>query len=71
MSSVAYWYANTPTRIVDPPPVEQRMPVLQDNQGQWLYDRSNQCPGRGVPLNDEMKQMKARWAENPAARWPW
>src|SRR5690606_34399872 len=38
MSSVAYWYADAPTQVVDPPPVAQRMPVLQDNQGNWLYD---------------------------------
>ncbi len=63
MSSVAYWYAASPTRIVDPPPVAQRMPVLRDNQGHWLYDKQNQCPGKAIELNDEMKQMKRQWAE--------
>ena len=71
MSSVAYWYAEAPTRVVGPLPVEQRMPVLQDNQGQWLYDEANQCPGKPIELNDEMRQMKAQWAADPAKRWPW
>lgn len=34
-----------------------------DNFGRWLYDEKNQCPGKTVELNDEMKQMKAEWAE--------
>ncbi|MFA6109226.1 MAG: glycoside hydrolase family 172 protein [Candidatus Latescibacterota bacterium] len=54
-SSVAYWFADRPTRTVKPPPVAKRLPVRRDNQGRWLYDRRNQCPGRPVPLTDEMK----------------
>ena len=38
MSSVAYWYAAKPTRVAKPPSVAKRMPVLRDNQGNWLYD---------------------------------
>jgi hypothetical protein len=60
MSSVAYWYAKKPTRIAAPPPVAKRMPVLRDNQGNWLYDKKNQCPGRPVRVNAEMKRMKKR-----------
>lgn len=63
MASVAYWYAATPTKPLDPPPVGQRQPVLRDNQGTWLYDESNQVPGRAVPLNKEMRAMKKQWAE--------
>lgn len=63
MSSVAYWYAAQPTQIVEPPPVAKRMPVLRDNQGNWLYDPQNQVPGNPIELNDEMKAMKTRWAE--------
>ena len=63
MSSTAYWYASKPTRVVKPPPVAKRMPVLRDNKGSWLYDRRNQCPGKRVPVNAEMKRMKARWAK--------
>lgn len=65
MASVAYWYAATPTKPLDPPPVTQRQPVLRDNQGTWLYDESNQVPGRAVPLNKEMRAMKKQWAEQP------
>jgi hypothetical protein len=63
MSSVAYWYADSPTRVVDPPPMEKRMPVLRNNQAAWLTDETNQCPGKPVALNDEMTQMKTQWAE--------
>ena len=63
MSSVAYWYAAKPTRVAAPPAVAKRMPVLRDNQGNWLYDKRNQCPGTPIPLNAEMKRMKARWAK--------
>ncbi|OGV65410.1 MAG: hypothetical protein A3K18_32350 [Lentisphaerae bacterium RIFOXYA12_64_32] len=61
MSSVAYWYADEPAPAVAPPPVAQRLPVLRDNQGKWLYDKANQCPGKPVKLNREMRQMKADW----------
>jgi hypothetical protein len=63
MSSVAYWYAAEPAAAVQLPPVAQRMPVLRDNQGNWLYDEGNQCPGKSIELNDEMRKMRARWAE--------
>jgi hypothetical protein len=62
MSSVAYWYAAEPAAAVQLPPVAHRLPVLRDNQGNWLYDEANQCPGKSVELNDEMREMKARWA---------
>jgi hypothetical protein len=44
------------------------MPVLRDNQGNWLRDPANQCPGKPVPLNDEMRQMRAQWAPTPKER---
>lgn len=59
MSSVGYWYAAEPTPVIKPPVVAKRMPVLRDNQGKWLYDRKNQCPGKPVHLTDEMRKMKA------------
>lgn len=55
MSSVAYWYADKPTRVIDPPAAARRMVVLRDNQGNWLYDKKNQCPGPQIVLTDEMK----------------
>ncbi len=63
MSSVAYWYSDKPTRVINPPSVEKRMPVLRDNKGNWLYDKKNQCPGKPIKLNAEMKKMKAQWAK--------
>ena len=61
MSSVAYWYAEKPVGVVAPPPVAKRLPVLRDNQGQWLHDKKNQCPGKRIVPNPEMKKMKAAW----------
>ena len=63
MSSVGYWYAAKPTKVIAPPPVAKRMPVLQDSQGNWLMDKSNQCPGKTIPLNAEMKAKKKKWAD--------
>jgi hypothetical protein len=62
VSSTAYWYTTKPTKVVKPPPVARRMPVLRDNEGNWLLDNKNQCPGKRVPVNAEMERMKARWA---------
>ena len=61
MSSVAYWYADTPAAVINPPPVNKRLPVLRDNMGRWLYDAKNQCPGKKITPNAEMKRMKAQW----------
>jgi len=63
MSSVAYWYADKPARVARPPAAAKRMPVLRDNQGHWLYDKKNQCPGKPVTPNAEMKKMKAGWGK--------
>jgi len=63
-ASTAYWYAVEPTKVVDPPPVEKRMPVLMDNQGNWIFDEKNQCPGKAVRMSDEMKQFKKQWEDN-------
>ena len=63
MSSVAYWYAEDPGKVMQPPPVAQRIAVLRDNQGRWLSDPSNQVPGPAVPINSEMAEMKRAWEE--------
>jgi len=68
MSSTAYWYAEQPTRVVQPPPVEKRLPVLRDNQGHWLYDKRTQCPGPAIKLNAEMRRNKKEWAKEQAKR---
>jgi len=61
VSSVAYWYADRPLRIAAPPRVAKRLPVLRDNQGNWLYNKSYQCPGSPIELNQDMKRRKAQW----------
>ena len=68
MSSVAYWYSREPTKIAKPPAAARRMAVLRDNQGNWLYDKHSQCPGSDIPLNAEMKKMKARWAKKQSGK---
>jgi hypothetical protein len=67
MSSVAYWYADKPIKVITPPPVAQRMAVLKNNKGEWLFDVKNQCPGKKVPLTAEMKRLKKEWAKLKAA----
>jgi hypothetical protein len=64
MSSTAYWYAQAPARVVDVPPVLQRLPVRRDNAGHWLQDPERAYPGKPVTLTDEMKAAKAKWAES-------
>ena len=59
MASTAYWYAAEPGAAAVPPPVAARLPVLRDNQGGWLHDPARRHPGRAVPLNAEMNEMKA------------
>jgi hypothetical protein len=44
------------------------MPVLRDNAGNWIFDRRNQCPGRQVRPNAEMKRAKARWQQGLSGR---
>ncbi len=68
VASVAYWYAAKPTAAVKPPTVTKRMPVLQDGNGNWLYDKRNQCPGEPVKVNAEMRKMKKQWAAREKGR---
>jgi hypothetical protein len=63
MSSVAYWYAETPCGVKAPPPVAKRMPVMRDSLGRWLYDPANQVTSRKIRPNAEMLRMKKRWAK--------
>jgi hypothetical protein len=64
VSSVAYWYAEKPTQVVDVPHVQHRLPVRRDNSGSWLKDPERECPGKAVTQTNEMKAMKAQWAES-------
>lgn len=61
MSSVAYWYAAEPTRVVAPPPVAQRAPVPKDVRGRWQPDPKGQVTTQQATPTAEMKQMKAMW----------
>jgi hypothetical protein len=63
MSSVAYWYADRPYPAAAVPPVAQRLPVLRNNQGDWMYDPANQVTSRTIEPNEEMLEMKRRWRE--------
>jgi hypothetical protein len=63
MSCVAYWYAELPSPAAPVPPVAKRMPVLRDNQGNWLYNPENQITSRIIQPNEEMLTMKRRWQE--------
>ena len=61
MSSVAYWYAEKPSGVVKPPSAPKRMPVIRDNQGNWLTDKKNQITPHVIKPNKEMLRMKALW----------
>jgi len=63
MSSVAYWYADKPTKVQDVPPVVQRLHVRRDNDGQWQKDPERECPGKPVTLTDETRALKAKAQE--------
>jgi hypothetical protein len=68
MSSVAYWYAGKPGRVVRPPAVAKRMPVLRDNQGNWLEDPKRQTTPFVIKPNAEMKKMRKQWAKKKRGR---
>ena len=36
MSSVAYWYCQAPTGIIEPPTVDDRLPILKDEKNDWV-----------------------------------
>ena len=61
MSSVAYWYQTEPHKSFGIVPVEQRKPVQQDEDGNWIMDESAQTPPAELEINDEMRQMKEQW----------
>ena len=44
VSSVAYWYAAQPAQAIAVPAVQQRLPVLRDNQGNWLDNPDRLAP---------------------------
>jgi hypothetical protein len=62
MSSVAYWYADKPTKVKDVPSVEQRLPVRRDYAGNWLKDSEREVPGKPVTPTEEMLALKDKTA---------
>ncbi|MBD3182202.1 DUF2961 domain-containing protein [Candidatus Poribacteria bacterium] len=61
MASVAYWYQTEPHKPFGIVPVEQRKPVMKDEDGKWVMDESAKTPPAALEVNDEMKKMKERW----------
>lgn len=62
VSSVAYWYAEKPAPVKQPPSVEKRQPVKKKD-GKWLHDEQKQITTHKVEVNDEMRLMKDRWRQ--------
>ncbi len=49
VSSVAYWYAEKPTRVQDPPPMEKRLPIIRDViNNRWIKDEKRQITTRKI-----------------------
>jgi hypothetical protein len=49
VSSVAYWYAEKPTRVRDLPPMEKRLPVIRDLiNSRWVHDEKRQITTRKI-----------------------
>jgi len=76
-SSVAYWYAEKPNGVRNPPPLEKRLPVIRDEtvprslgrgrySYKWIHNVDRQITTRKIEPNQEMLEMKRRWKEkNP------
>jgi len=60
-SSVAYWYQTEPHKPFGIVPVQQRKPVLRDEDGKWIMDESAKTPPVKLEINDEMRKMKEQW----------
>jgi len=64
VSSVAYWYAEKPTQVRTPPPMEKRLPVMRDTVNhKWIHDEKRRITTRKIELNEEMLVMKKQWKE--------
>ena len=62
VSSVAYWYAEKPTRVRSPPPLEKRLPVLRDKiDHKWVTNEGRQLATKKIEPNEEMLAMKRQW----------
>jgi hypothetical protein len=61
MSSVAYWYAEKPSKVAKPPAVAKRLPVKRDNQGEWLHEKRPRSTSHTIAPNREMRASKKKW----------
>jgi hypothetical protein len=61
MSSVAYWYALEPGRACAVPKVTARLPISRDFNHRWTQPTNQMRTTQKVPLNPEMKRLKAQW----------
>lgn len=64
MSSVAYWYAAEPARVITPPPVAKRMPAMKDIKGFWAPDKKNQVTSRQTDMTPEFRAVKKLWHDH-------
>jgi hypothetical protein len=60
VSSVAYWYAESPSGVATVPPLPKRLRVPKTGT-EWAPTPDGQVTSRLVPLNDEMRYMKKVW----------
>jgi len=61
ISSVAYWYAEHPSPIRVPPPVDKRQPILKKD-GKWVFDQNMSNTDSVVPISQEIHFLKQEWA---------
>ena len=63
VSSVAYWYAQTPAQVLAPPSVKKRMPVKKDDCNRWVSDKAGQVTTQKVKMTPEMREIKKLWKQ--------
>ncbi len=63
ISSVAYWYARNPTKVLDPPPVKQRL-AIRKKGGKWDLQGSVARTTHSVAITAEMQSMRRDWARS-------
>ncbi len=63
MSSVAYWYAKTPTAVVAPPPVAKRAAVGKASYHRWAPDPNSETTTQKAAMTAEMREVKKLWKQ--------
>lgn len=62
ISSVAYWYAKEPTKVIEPPTVEKRQPI-RVIRGNLVIKEEQLCKQQDLRLTDTMKASIANWPD--------